>query len=316
MRPRPSSRGRGHDRARGRDRARIALALAVALSAAAVACGNGKEAPRARTEPNGARDGGADATAPAPSVGSGSATDPGGGSDDDSATADSAEVPGAIPPWQAVVERDRYLARRRQSGVLVGRLAGEAIAPGARGVVRWLVDETDGNGALAVRVAFTGPVPTDGTRLAVRGAWMLDSQRRWYWAVESQTALKGPGPTAAATDPPAAPGMLVATAAPPTGYRVVSRPKDGAIVTFGVIKPPKRPGDGWLVGDNSFSAPVAVLTLPGERDSFGGHDLRQEDERWQLKRGTLYWVRVDKVRRKPGDDRAFLRALTAPVKAY
>ena len=45
-------------------------------------------------------------------------------------------------------------------------------------------------------------------------------------------------------------------------------------------------------------------------------DLRQEDERWQLKRGVLYWVRVDKVRRKPGDDRAWLRAVTAPVKAY
>jgi hypothetical protein len=96
----------------------------------------------------------------------------------------------------------------------------------------------------------------------------------------------------------------------------VSRPRDNGIVVFGVIRSPKRPGDGWIVGDNSFSTPSAVLMLPGERDSYGGHDLRHDDERWQLKRGVLYWVRVGKVRRKPGDDRVWLNAVTAPVKAY
>ena len=295
-------------------RGSLAAILACALLAGCT-CGRSREAGRARTEPLGVKDAGGDASATTPPIGSGSGSDRGGGGDDDPGSADSVEVPGAIPPWEAVVDRDRYLLRRKQSGVLVGRLGGEAIAPGARGVVRWLIDETDGNGTLAVRLAISGPVPADGTRVAVRGAWTLDSQRRWYWAVESMTALKGPGPAAAA-DPPAPPGLVVATGAPPSGYRVVSRPRDGGLVLFGVIRSPKRTGDGWLVGDNSFSAPMAVITLPGERDSYGGHDLRQDDERWDLKRGVLYWVRIDKVRRKPGDDRTWLRALTAPVKAY
>lgn len=288
------------------------LSGALVLAVLVAACGDRREPGRARTEPGGARDGGGDATAAGSAVGPGSA-EPGAGSDDDGD--DAVEVPGAIAPWHAVIERDRYLLRRRQQGVLVGRLAGEAIAPGARGVVRWLVDETEGNGALAVRVAFTGAVPDDGARLAVRGAWTLDAQRRWYWMVDAVTPLKSPGPAPAA-DPPAAPGLVVATAAPPAGYRAVSRPRDDSIVTFGVIRAPKRPGDGWLVGDNSFSAPVAILTLPGERESYGSHDLRQDDERWQLKKGTLYWVRIDKVRRRPNDQRAILRAVTAPVKAY
>ncbi len=292
---------------------RLAGALALALVGIA-GCGDRHETGRARTEVGSAKDGGGDATAAPVAVGSGSGSDAGRGGDDDSDD-DGVEVPGALAPWHAVVERDRFLLRRKQQGVLVGRLGPEAIAPGARGVVRWLIDETDGNGALAVRLALTGEVPAEGTRIAVRGAWSLDSQRRWYWAVDSMTTLKGAGP-APAVDPPTPPGLVVAIAPPPSGYRIASRPKDGGVMTFGVIRAPKRPGDGWLVGDNSFSTPAAVLTLPGERDSYGGHDLRQDDERWQLKRGVLYWVRVDKVRRKPGDDRAWLRALTAPVKTY
>jgi hypothetical protein len=288
-------------------------ALLAGVVAVAAACGDREEAPRARTEPGTARDAGGDATPAGSQAGSGSAAEPGSGGDDEQVVA---EVPGAITPWDAVVDRDRYLARRRQSGIVVGRLAGEAIAPGARGVVRWLVDETAGNGALAIRVAITGAVPADGTRLAVRGAWTLDSQRRWYWAGASMTTLKGPGPAPTTTDSPSPPGLVVTTSPPPSGYRVASRPRDGGVILFGVIRAPKRPADGWLVGDNSFSAPAAVLTLPGERDSYGGHDLRQGDERWQLKRGTLYWVRIDKVRKKPGDDRAWLRAVGAPVKFY
>jgi hypothetical protein len=298
-------------RPRWSSRARATLAALLVVAG----CGDRKEAPRARTEPGTARDAGGDATTGGSQSGSGSAVEPGTNGDDDSA-GESVEVPGAIMPWEAVVDRDRYLARRRQVGVVVGRLAGEAIAPGARGVVRWLVDESDGNGTLAIRIALTGALPAEGSRLAVRGAWTLDSQRRWYWAVESLTPLKGPGPTPATTDPPSPPGLVVTTSPPPSGDRVVSRARDGAIILFGVIRGPKRPADGWLIGDNSFSAPMAVLSLPGERDSYGGHDLRQEDERWQLKRGVLYWLRIDKVRRKPGDDRMWLRAVGAPVKFY
>src|SRR5204862_3842682 len=108
---------------------------------AAGAC-SGRETGRARTEPLGARDGGGDAAAPVTPVGSGSGSDAPIGDDDPDAV-EVVEVPGAITPWQAVIDRDRYLARRRQAGVLVGRVGAEAIAPGARGVVRWLVDETD-----------------------------------------------------------------------------------------------------------------------------------------------------------------------------
>ena len=77
--------------------------------------------------------------------------------------------------------------------MIAGRVGGEAIAPGARGVVRWLVDESEGNGALAVRIAITGTKPpAEGDRIAVAGAWTLDDQRRWYWQVASLSPLDEP----------------------------------------------------------------------------------------------------------------------------
>ena len=94
----------------------------------------------------------------------------------------------------------------------------------------------------------------------------------------------------------------------------MSRGKDGGVIVFGVVHSAAADGDGWVIGDDSFSPPIANLRLPGERPSYGGHDLRHDDERWQLKRGVLYWVRIDRYRRKTPDARAYLRALTAPVK--
>lgn len=273
-------------------------ALAIAALACA-ACGEKREAQPARTEPpDQVRDGGA------------IEADGGPAAADDPALAG---VPGGIPAWQAVVDRDRYLARRGQGAVIVGRLGGEAIAPGARGVIRWLIDETEGNGALGVRIALTGAVPADGARLAVRGAWALDGQRRWYWQVESVTELTTPGPPAP-VDPPSPPGHQVGAGPVPSGYRAVSHGKDGGVIVFGVIRAPAGEGDGWLIGDDSFGAPVATLTLPGERPSYGGHDLRHDDERWHLKRAVTYWVRIDRIRRRSPDAPATIRAVTAPMK--
>lgn len=301
-----------------------ALALALALASLAVAgCGDERRPTRpARTEPGGGQ---APIDAPRPGggdAGGGAAADPDGdpagaggapGEDDDRAAADDAVALGAIPVWQAVVDRAQYLARRGQRAIVAGRLGGEAIAPGARGQVRWLVDEHEGNGALAIRVAIPGRPPAEGARIAVTGAWALDDQRRWYWQVEALSPLTGPAP-AAPPDPPAPPGLQLQAGPPPAGHRPISKARDGGVVTFGVIKAPRGDGDGWLVGDDSFSPPIAYLFLPGERASYGGHDLRQADERWSLRRGVTYRVRIDKVRRRSPTDLARIKATTAPVR--
>ncbi len=290
----------------------------VLLVMGAAACGEPRrEAQPARTEPGGGS-GPRDAAPRPPGADSGgSATSPGidASAVDDSSIGDgtTADALGAIAAWQAVVDRDRYLARRDQHAVLAGRVGGEAIAPGARGVVRWLVDEREGNGALAVRIAMSGQPPAEGARIAVAGAWALDDQRRWYWQVASLSAIEGPDPTPS-PDPPSAPGHQVATGSPPSGYRPISKARDGGVVTFGVVRAPRGEGDGWLVADDSFGAPAAYLFLPGERPSYGGHDLRQADERWVLKRGVTYWVRIDRVRRRTPQDTARIKATTAPVR--
>lgn len=291
----------------------------VAITVLAAACGEPKrELQPAKTEPGGGsgpRDSGA-ATGPAtgidpvPDPDAATAIDDPGGDGPGTVAASL----GAIPVWQAVVDRDRYLLRRNQQAVIAGRVGGEAIAPGARGVVRWLVDESEGNGSLAVRIAVTSnKPPAEGDRIAVAGAWALDDQRRWYWQVASLSPLEDPPPSAP-PDPPSSPGHVIATGSPPSGWKPISKARDGGIVTFGVVRTPSGEGDGWLVGDDSFSTPFAYLYLPGERPSYGGHDLRQPDERWVLKRGVTYWVRIDRVRRRTPEDLARIKATTAPVK--
>src|SRR6185312_14820604 len=129
--------------------------------------------------------------------------------------------PGAIAKsatsvWQAVVDRDRYLARRQQQGVVEGRLAAEAAvaAPAAPSVPSvdggappaprrsWLVDDSEGDGSLAIHVDLSGVAgapPKPGARVAITGAWALDNPsslalagspaRRWYWKAASVVAL-------------------------------------------------------------------------------------------------------------------------------
>ena len=56
------------------------------------------------------------------------------------------------------------------------------------------------------------------------------------------------------------------------------------------------------------------MNLPGERPSYGGQDMRTPDERWQLKRGQTYWVRIGKLRKHGPDKPVLVNARTAPVR--
>ncbi len=76
---------------------------------------------------------------------------------------------------------------------------------------------------------------------------------------------------------------------------------------------PLSEGDGWQVADQLGSPTVAVMNLPGERASYGGHDLRAADERWQLRRGQTYTVRIGKLRKRT-DKPPLVNARTAPVR--
>jgi hypothetical protein len=42
--------------------------------------------------------------------------------------------------------------------------------------------------------------------------------------------------------------------------------------------------------------------------------MRSSDERWQLKRGQTYWVRIGKLRKRGPDKPPLVNARTAPVR--
>jgi hypothetical protein len=230
---------------------------------------------------------------------------------------------GAVSAWQAVVDRAQYLARRGQHGVVFGTLADGVTVPVADAGVQptgytWLVDDTEGNGALAIRVALgaRGDGLKPGDRVALGGAWVLDTDKRYFWKVDELTKLP-PAPPSDLQDPPVPPGSHEITSAPlPPGARTISVARDNDIVYFMVIgRPPAIDGEGWPVGDALGTPVAALLNLPGERPSFGAQDFRTPDERWRLKRATVYWVRIGKVRRPNGPDKpAYINARTAPVK--
>jgi hypothetical protein len=243
---------------------------------------------------------------------------------------------GAISAWQAVIDRAQYLARRDQHGVVYGTLGAPILvqgpvpeAPADAGVGKpidaglvpseyaWLVDDTEGNGALAIRVKLgkhTDKIK-QGDRVALGGAWALDEQRQWYWAVDNMTPLPA-APPSDIKDPPAAPGHTIVDGNLAPGSRPISQAKDGDAVWFSLTGPktPVMPGEGWPVADELGNPIFALLNLPGERPSFGGQDFRTPDERWELKRGATYWVRIGKIRRPAPDKPALINARTAPIR--
>ena len=253
---------------------------------------------------------------------------------------------GAIPAWQAVIDRAQLLGRRGQHGVVYGRVGPVLLVPGPAatapsdagvgaggdaGAVRgidagavidaglvpspyaWLIDDTEGNGALGIRIAI-GDKAKEGDRIAAGGAWQLDAERRWFWKPDAVQPLP-PGPPSELKEPPQpVPSHAVATGELPGGARTISLARDHDLVYFQIVGPaPASDGDGWLVADQLGSPAVALMNLPGERASYGGHDMRAPDERWQLRRGQTYWVRIGKLRKR-ADKPALVNARTAPVR--
>jgi hypothetical protein len=270
------------------------------------------------------------------------AEDAGGGSGSGSATmvdeppADPSKLIadlGAIPAWQAVVDRAQLLARRGSHGVVYGRVGpailmlGPTGAPAIDGGIpidaglvpspfNWLIDDTDGNGTLGIRVALAGKAAAPGTRVAVGGAWALDEQRRWYWRADSLQELP---PRPAGAEPPdakpAEPSHTVVMGNMPVGGgRMVKFARDNDAIYFQVVgPPPTTDGDGWMIADELGDPPIALLTLPGERASYGGQDMRSPDERWTLKRGQTYWVRIGEIRKREGKP-SLMHARTGPIR--
>jgi hypothetical protein len=234
---------------------------------------------------------------------------------------------GAISAWQAVIDRSQYLGRRKQRGVVYGRVGPAVMQPAAAGGAPdagvsaptpspyvWLVDDTEGNGSLGIRVLLDGRAK-EGDRVALGGAWELDDNRTWFWRVDKVEPLP-PGPTSDLKDPPApVPSHAIVNGDLPQGARTITVAKDNDAVYFQIVGPsPLTEGDGWPVANELGDVTYALLSLPGERPSYGGQDMRAPDERWQLKKGQTYWVRIGKIRKRGPDQPVVINARTAPVR--
>lgn len=354
--------------------------VAMVLCVACQGQGSGGSTGSAGNAPVGSGDSGAMA---------GTAAQDGGDSDAHGKT-DEPEVPapgrviaelGAIPAWQAVVDRAQLLGRRGQHGVVYGRVGPALLVPGPpppapappassianagsgaapappavspspaprapndaqtgsagmsppgssaasgaapsaavdAGLVKspyvWLIDDTEGNGALGIRIAL-GDKAKEGDRIAAGGAWHLDSELRWFWKPDSVQPLP-PAPASDLKEPhPPGPTHAIASGELPSGARTVGVARDSDAVYFQIVGPsPTSDGDGWQIADQLGSPAVAVMNLPGERPSYGGQDMRSPDERWQLRRGQTYWVRIGKLRKRGPDKPALVNARTAPIR--
>jgi hypothetical protein len=241
---------------------------------------------------------------------------------------------GAIPAWQAVIERAQLLARRGERGVVYGRLGPPILVPGPppppteagvplvdAGMVPspyvWLIDDTEGNGSLGIRVKLgaLAAKAKEGDRVAIGGAWTLDEERHWYWSAEALEAVPAATPGEFNDPPPPAPTHAIPNGNLPAGVRMISLARDNDLVYFQLVGPaPVNDGDGWPIADQLGNPVVALLVLPGERSSYGAQDMRAPDERWQLKRGQTYWVRIGKIRKRAPDKPAVINARTAPVR--
>jgi hypothetical protein len=166
----------------------------------------------------------------------------------------------------------------------------------------------------AIRIAL-GDKAREGERIAAGGARQLDAERRWFWKPDAVQPLP-PAPASDLKDPqPPVPSHAIASGELPGGARTIGVGRDGDAVYFQIVGPsPATDGDGWQVADQLGNPAVAVMNLPGERPSYGGQDMRAPDERWQLKRGQTYWVRIGKLRKRGLDKPALVNARTAPIR--
>jgi hypothetical protein len=235
---------------------------------------------------------------------------------------------GAISAWQAVVDRAQLLVRRGQHGVVYGRVGPVIMIPDPMagppdaGVkppliaspYTWLVDDTEGNGTLGIRVRLEGKAK-EGDRVALDGAWDLDDNRKWYWRVTAVRPLPAAAPSDIKDPPAPVPSHTIVNGDLPSGARTITLARDGDAVYFQIVGPaPANEGDGWQVADELGDTTFALMNLPGERASYGGQDMRQPDEKWVLKRGHTYWVRIGKLRKRGPDKPALVNARTAPVR--
>jgi hypothetical protein len=201
------------------------------------------------------------------------------------------------------------------AGVGAGAGSGSA-APEAHLVAApyvWLIDDTEGNGTLGIRIAL-GDKARPGDRIAAGGAWQLDAEHRWYWKPDAIQPLPAAPASEPKDPPPPVPSHAIATGPLPPGARTAGVARDNDAIYFQLVGPaPQSDGDGWQVADQLGSPTALVLNLPGERASYGGQDMRAPDERWQLRRGQTYWVRIGVLHRRTGKP-ATAGARTAPVR--
>ena len=225
----------------------------------------------------------------------------------DSSELDALRALAAIPAWQAVVNRGNYLARRKQSGIIYGQL-GELVAadasPSPAAPYRWLIDETEGSGSLAIRLhAESWDDLAAGQRIVVWGAWHVDAELTWYWRT-SRIALLEPGQANPDRNAMVSPSghQIVELSEPPTDAVAVSEVEAGPVdLLFQVTRIPSDPRAGLEIADRSDWKATARLFLTGERTNYGGQDLRAANERWKLVRGVTYAVRIKRfLPAKPG----------------
>lgn len=214
----------------------------------------------------------------------------------------------AVPAWDAVVERGRYMARRGERGAIIGQV-GEFLE-GSEPAQRWLIDTAQGEGALRVRLALDPRLElASGRRVVVWGAWKTDAERRWYWAGERVAALPERDP---AELPVAEPfGILELAEAPEQAVPVSQLEGDGEIL-FQLARRPRVATDGWEIADPGSRRAVARLLLPGDDRSYGAQDYRSGDEYWQLEPGTVYTVVTAGARGGGEDELPTMRARGVP----
>lgn len=215
---------------------------------------------------------------------------------------------GAVPAWTAVIRRGEYLGRRNRRGVVHGRVGKPMDGHD------WLIDETEGAGALGIRLVHDRAIELEpGQRLAIWGSWHVDEERRWYWKAERMTGL-APAASRDAPEIESEPGHEIKTIdSPPQGSQPVSKCTSGpADIVFEVTRIPEDPADGWEISDRSDWKPVARLYLPGEDAAYGAQDYRTPGEHWRLERNVRYVVRVKRFLPSKAGELVNMTALGAP----